>query len=271
MSNIILYPESSETGNMILKKEEEPEKPIDCMRVMLQKIRACPTGKITFPGDVVTLMHDMKDMDRERAMIIHLSTKNNILGVENISTGTLNASMVHPREAIKGAVLNNSNNIIFVHNHPSGDPDPSMEDRAITKKLQDAFNLVGIDMLDSIIIGSGDSYYSFKEHGELFPESKYKEKLGERIMENKEDTDTVSCDIAMEAALSVIKERCGTQNDDELIETLERQALKLIENVEPSSVAGLQKQVQFHKNNKDAAGMMNLIDFLKDSLKPPES
>ncbi len=263
------YPESSGTGNMILKKgDHEPhEQPIDCMRVMLQKIRACPTGKITFPGDVVTLMHDMKDMDRERAMIIHLNTKNNIVGVENISTGSLNASIVHPREAIKGALLNNSNNIIFVHNHPSGDPAPSVEDRAITKKLQDAFNLVGIDMLDSIIIGSGDNYYSFKEHGELFQESKYNEILGERrIMENKEDE--AACDIAMEAALSVIKERCGTQNDDELIETLERQVTQLIEDADPASIPGLQKQVQFHKSNKDAAGLLKLIEFLRSPEEP---
>lgn len=261
MSNII-YPESSETGNMILKKEEELGKPIDCMRVMLQKTRGCPTGKITFPGDVVTLMHDMKYMDRERAMIIHLNTKNYIVGVENISTGSLNASIVHPREAIKGAVLNNSNTIIFVHNHPSGDPAPSMEDRAITKKLQDAFNLVGIGMLDSIIIGSGDSYYSFREHDELFPEPKYKEKLGESIMENNETKSDEACEIAMEAALSVIKERCG-QTDDELIETLERQALQLIENVEPATRDGLQKQVLFHKNNKDAAGLLKLIEYLR--------
>ncbi len=264
------YPESSGTGNMLLKKEEphEPhEQPIDCMRVMLQKIRACPTGKVTVPGDVVELMKDMKDMDRERAMIIHMSTKNSIIGVENISTGSLNAAIVHPRECIKGAILNNSANIIFVHNHPSGDPFPSVEDRATNKKLQEAFSIVGIDMLDSIIIGK-EGYYSAKEHGEWFPESKYN-KVGERrIMENKED-EAAACDIAMEAALSVIKERCGTQNDDELIETLERQATQLIENADPASIPGLQKQVQFHKSNKDAAGLLKLIEYLRGEPEEP--
>lgn len=188
----ITYPESSGIGNMLLKKEEPHEQPTDCMRVMLQKIRSCPTGKITFPDDVVTLMREMKDMDRERAMIIHLNTKNNIIGVENISTGSLNASIIHPREAIKGAILNNSSNIIFIHNHPSGDPGPSVEDRAINKKLQEAFNIVGIDMLDAIIIGK-KGYYSAREHGELFPELKYKEPKnsgGIKIMESKGQTDT---------------------------------------------------------------------------------
>ena len=262
------YPESTGTGNMILKKEEF-EQPSDCIQVMLRKIRACPIGKIIFPGDVVTLMHDMKDMDRERAMILHLDTKNNIVGVENISTGTLNASLVHPRESIKGAILNNSAHIIFVHNHPSGDPLPSREDRVINKRLQEAFTIVGIDMLDSIIIGSGDSYYSAKEHGELFPESIHKEKIGE-VMENKADREEeAACEVAMEAALSVIRERCG-QDDDELLETLEQQAMQLIETTDPASIPGLQKQVQFHKNNKDAAGMLKLMDYLKDSLQIPE-
>lgn len=85
------------------------------------------------------------------------------------------------------AVVNSAANIIFLHNHPSGDPTPSVEDRAIVKKLRQAFDNVGINMLDSIIIGKEGMYYSFKEHDELFPESKYtKSKIGEmKIMEHK--------------------------------------------------------------------------------------
>lgn len=215
------YPESS-GGNMLLKKDED--KPIDCMRVMLQKIRNCPVRKITFPQDVVDLMREMQDMDRERAMIIHLDTKNNVVGVENISTGSLNASIVHPREALKGSLLVNAAHIIFVHNHPSGDPGPSVEDRAINKKLQEAFNIVGIDMLDSIIIGR-NGYYSAKEHGELFPESKYKES-GAKIMESKIQSNKIeinleqeedACGVAMSAAYSVISEQCadaGAESDE---------------------------------------------------------
>jgi DNA repair protein RadC len=220
---MLKYPES-ENGDMILKRESE-QHPTDCVRVMLQNIRPCPTGKITFPEDVVTLLREMQGMDRERAMIIHLNTKNNILGVENISIGSLNSSIVHPRESLKGAILSSAAHCIFVHNHPSGDPAPSREDRAITTKLVGAFDSIGIDLLDSIIIGKEGTYYSFREHGEMFPESKYKEsKPGEmKIMEygdlktNQEDQDD-KCSIATKAALEVMSERCtdgdkGTVND----------------------------------------------------------
>ncbi len=212
------YPES-ENGNMILKRKSE-ETPTDCVRVMLQNIRPCPTGKINSPEDVVKLLYEMQGMDRERAMILHLSTKNNILGVENISVGSLNSSIVHPRESLKGAILSSSAHCIFVHNHPSGDPEPSREDRAITTKLMGAFDAVGIDLLDSVIIGTDGNYYSFKEHGEMFPESKFKEsisgetKIMEKYVELQEDD---ACSIATRAALEVMAERCsgeeGSIND----------------------------------------------------------
>ncbi len=213
------YPESS-GGNMLLKKEEEDVKSIDCMRVMLQRTRDCPMGvKISGPEDAVKLMREMEGYDRERAMIVHLSTKNHVLAVENIAIGSLNAAIIRPRESIKGAVINSAANIIFLHNHPSGDPAPSVEDIAIVKKLRQAFDIVGIDMLDAIIIGK-DGYYSAKEHGELFPESKFKEsKPGEmKIMENtsknehkyEEDTTDDACSTAMQAAMEVITERCST-------------------------------------------------------------
>lgn len=215
------YPESSGVGDMLLKRDQEFVKPIDCQRVMIQRTRDCPKAKITFPEDVVTLLREMGDYERERAMILSLDTKNNVISIENISTGSLNASIVHPREAVKGSLLANAAHIIFAHNHPSGDPAPSVEDRAINKKLQEAFNIVGIDMLDSIIIGR-DGYYSAREHGEMFPESKYKEsKPGEmKIMEGKykeESEDEDACSTAMTAAMEVITERCsnGVAETDE--------------------------------------------------------
>lgn len=215
------YPEAA-SGDMLLKIGEQ-DKPVDCMRVMLQKIRSCPVGRINSPQDVVAILREMQNIDRERAMILHLDTKNNIVGVENISTGSLNASIVHPREAIKGAILNNSSHIIFAHNHPSGDPAPSAEDLAINKKLMGAFDAVGIDMLDSIIIGKS-GYYSAKEHGYMFPESKYKEsKSGDKIMESKGSSkieieleqEDDACSVATQAAMSVISEQCSGAEADE--------------------------------------------------------
>lgn len=202
----IPYPES-DTGNMILRKGTEQE-PIDCMRVMLQKTRQCPITKISFAQDVVTLVSEMKDYDRERAVIIHLDTKNNVIGIENISTGSINQSIVHPREAVKGALLNSATNVIFVHNHPSGDPEPSREDIEISNNLKKAFDLVAINMLDSIIIGN-KGYYSFNENRMLT-----KSKTGGNIMENSEqinDTpdDDTACSVALEAARQVLQSHCG--------------------------------------------------------------
>ncbi|SNQ60408.1 JAB domain-containing protein [Candidatus Methanoperedens nitratireducens] len=127
-------------------------------------MRKKPNVKINSPEDVVRLMKNMEDHDREHAEIIHLDTKNQVVGIENISTGSINASIVHPRETVKGAVLNNSAHVIFVHNHPSGNPEPSKEDMDLTKRLKDAFGLLGIDLLDSMIIGK-DGSVSLKERG----------------------------------------------------------------------------------------------------------
>jgi DNA repair protein RadC len=129
-------------------------------------MRRKPLAKINSPEDVVRLMKRMEDHDREHAEVIHLDTKNQVVGIENISTGSINASIVHPRETVKGAVLNNSAAVIFVHNHPSGNPEPSREDLELSKRLKESFKILGIDLLDSVIVGK-DGHYSMKEAGTL--------------------------------------------------------------------------------------------------------
>ena len=96
--------------------------------------------------------------------LITLDTKNNITGIFTVSTGSLNASIVHPREVFKRAVLQNAASIIICHNHPSGDPTPSQEDINTTKRIYDAGKILGIELLDHIIIGDND-YISLKERG----------------------------------------------------------------------------------------------------------
>ncbi len=103
--------------------------------------------------------------DKEHFMVLHLDSKNMIIKDEIVSTGILNASMVHPREVFKSAIKESANAIILVHNHPSGDPTPSEDDRKITKILCDAGKLLDIKLLDHVIIG--DTPYSFKESGEI--------------------------------------------------------------------------------------------------------
>lgn len=95
-----------------------------------------------------------------------MDTKNQPTFVNVVSIGTLNSSLVHPREVFKVAILGNSVSIIVAYNHPSGDPTPSKEDITITARLKEAGKIIGIDILDHLIIGE-DKHISFKEKGIL--------------------------------------------------------------------------------------------------------
>jgi len=101
--------------------------------------------------------------DREKFICLHLNVKNQIISFEVVSTGSLTSSIVHPREVYKGAILSNAASVIFMHNHPSGDPEPSIDDMEITKRLEKAGNILGIDVLDHIIVSSG-GFYSFRQN-----------------------------------------------------------------------------------------------------------
>jgi len=101
--------------------------------------------------------------DREKFICLHLNVKNQIISFEIVSTGSLTSSIVHPREVYKGAILSNAASVIFMHNHPSGDPEPSIDDMDITRRLEKAGNILGIDVLDHIIVSSG-GFYSFRQH-----------------------------------------------------------------------------------------------------------
>ena len=120
-------------------------------------------AKVTSPNVVADLLMDeMKFLQKEEFRILILDTKNQITKVETISIGTLNASIVHPRDVFKTALLNSANSLILVHNHPSGDTTPSNEDINITNRLIDAGKLLGIKVLDHIILGD-NRYLSFQE------------------------------------------------------------------------------------------------------------
>lgn len=96
--------------------------------------------------------------------ILVLNTKNKIVAVHEVSRGILNASIIHPREVFKPAVLHNAASIICFHNHPSGNPEPSRDDIEITNRLVEAGKIIGIEILDHIIVGD-DRYISLKERG----------------------------------------------------------------------------------------------------------
>jgi len=124
------------------------------------------------PIEINTLARKVMHLDEaaeENFVIICLNTKNRIAGVHTISVGTLNSSLVHPREVFKAAILNNASAIICLHNHPSGDPEPSRDDIETTQRLVNAGNVLGVKVLDHVIIGDngglGRNYTSFKEQG----------------------------------------------------------------------------------------------------------
>jgi DNA repair protein RadC len=137
-----------------------------CVRVMLVRERGpIYVRPLTSAGDVDAFLRDeMLSSDRERFLTLLLDGKNKLLGVEVVSTGSLSSSIVHPREVFKGAILANAAALICAHNHPSGDPTPSAEDRRITERLRRAAEVVGIPILDHVVIGN-PSYYSFADNG----------------------------------------------------------------------------------------------------------
>lgn len=121
------------------------------------------------PQDVFNFVRaDMEFLQVEHFDVIGLSTKNHVVFKENISIGSLNASIVHPREAFKGLIRRSCASCILVHNHPSSDPLPSEEDILLTKKLVECGSIIGIEVLDHIIVGAdGGGYFSLKEQGKM--------------------------------------------------------------------------------------------------------
>jgi DNA repair protein RadC len=119
---------------------------------------------ISRPTDTLSVLSDIASSDREHFVVLHLNTRNSIIAKEIVSIGTLNSSLVHPREVLKAAILNNADKILIAHNHPSGDVTPSPEDRTLTKRMKQAGELMGIDVIDHLIV-AGERYLSFKEEG----------------------------------------------------------------------------------------------------------
>ena len=105
------------------------------------------------PQDVVDTCKDIRDSSQEMFLVLDLDSKNCLIERRLVSLGIANASLVHPREVFRGAIANGAISIICVHNHPSGDPTPSVEDLRTSRQLVDAGKIIGIRVLDSVIVG----------------------------------------------------------------------------------------------------------------------
>lgn len=140
--------------------------------VSLKLIREATTlyqnRTINSPHDALELIEPfLQDQDRECFLVVCLDTKNNPTTISVVSIGTLNSSLVHPREVYKVAILANANSVILGHNHPSGDPTPSKEDKEVTNRLIEAGKVLGIEVLDHVVVGDNHRYISLKERGDI--------------------------------------------------------------------------------------------------------
>lgn len=140
----------------------------------IPRYRVClvPDGRHTSPpvkiensrSAATALRPFFAGLDREQFLVACLDAKHAIIGVNVVSLGSLTLAIVHPREVFKAAILLNTGALLCAHNHPSGDPTPSPEDRVLTKRLRDAGELLGITLLDHVILGE-DRIYSFADQG----------------------------------------------------------------------------------------------------------
>ena len=109
-------------------------------------------------------IEELKDEEQEHFIVLCLNTKNEIIARKTISIGTLDQAIVHPRDVFRFAIKNNAARIIAVHNHPSGNPEPSENDKTVTKRLIRSGDILGVEVLDHIVVGN-DSYVSLRERG----------------------------------------------------------------------------------------------------------
>jgi len=119
--------------------------------------------RLHYAKNIFEYMTDrIPDETKEHLFVLHLNTKNQIIKTEQVSVGTLNAALIHPREVFKAAIKESAHAIILVHNHPSGDVEPSNADKQITELLKKASTVIQIELLDHVIIGKTD-WFSFRE------------------------------------------------------------------------------------------------------------
>jgi len=126
------------------------------------KVKTETLPKICSVKDVVAQFSYLRDKKREHLAALYLNARNEMIHKKHLFVGTLNANLVHPREIFQHALLSNAASVILVHNHPSGDPEPSKADLEVTKRIVEAGKIMGIDVLDHVII-TKNKVFSFKK------------------------------------------------------------------------------------------------------------
>lgn len=125
-------------------------------------------GEVRSPRDAARVAFQLlADSVVEKAIALHLNTRRHLIGVHTISIGTIDAAIIQPRDVLAAALMSQAASIVIAHNHPSGDPTPSPDDRAVCERLVSAGQLMGIPIDDFLVIGEGWRYCSFREIGVL--------------------------------------------------------------------------------------------------------
>lgn len=136
---------------------------VSCFELGKRFLKNKATSLVMTPKDVWNEMKDVRNNKKEYFVVFYLDSRNQLIKKEVISIGTLNASLVHPREVFEPAIKNFTSQIIVSHNHPSDEDQPSDEDIQITKRLIEAGKILGIEIIDHVIV-TNESYFSFQEH-----------------------------------------------------------------------------------------------------------
>ena len=147
-----------------------PKKPYKLDQVAIRMVKERPLlseTPVNTPDSVVRLLHELfKDYDREVFAVVNFQNNMQPINMNIVSIGALNMTLVHPREMLKSIVLSNASGVMLIHNHPSGQLIPSEEDRNMTAKMSKLLELMEVNLIDHIILGPGEGYYSFHERSE---------------------------------------------------------------------------------------------------------
>jgi DNA repair protein RadC len=131
-------------------------------------VKLAQRPQVRIPAEAAPMLAQyIGEADREVFVVAMLTIRHRVLGLNTVSVGCLTSSLVHPREVFKPAILAGAAALLLAHNHPSGDPEPSGEDVALTRRLASAGTLLGIDVLDHVVLGEAVSFVSLRESGVL--------------------------------------------------------------------------------------------------------
>lgn len=142
--------------------------PIYQIRLVREGTQRVARRRVSGPQDAAEVLYEfLGETDREHFVALLLDAQQQLIGIHTVAIGSLDSCIVHPREVFKAVILANAASVILAHNHPSGDPRPSPEDRAVTRRLMAAAETLGIEVHDHVIVGEAALHCSFLEAGLL--------------------------------------------------------------------------------------------------------